>query len=156
MEIADSAPYALDELRGLLRDSREESHAPEELLGRLEHFFEERGRVRSAAMAISRGNLTGPGGFGEIVDDSQQDAERRLGNQVTQTIHLARSARKLGAVAASAFGAGYGGSVWALVEEAQSQSFLDLWAADYHESFPERSAAAQFFPSNAGPGVVQL
>jgi len=38
-----------------------------------------------------------------------------LGNQIPQTIFLAKTARQLGAVAASAFGAGFGGSVWALV-----------------------------------------
>ena len=52
--------------------------------------------------------------FGALVDRSQALAESLLGNQVLQTIHLASSARQLGAVAASAFGAGFGGSVSAL------------------------------------------
>ena len=58
--------------------------------------------------------------FGDLVDRSQQLAERRLGNQVPETIELARSARELGARAASAFGAGFGGSVWALVSRADA------------------------------------
>ena len=45
-----------------------------------------------------------------------------LENQVPQTIGLARSARQCGAAAASAFGAGFGGSVWALVGAARPPS----------------------------------
>jgi galactokinase len=44
--------------------------------------------------------------LGVLVDRSQAMAESILRNQVPETIHLARSARELGAVAASAFGAG--------------------------------------------------
>ncbi|HTL29899.1 MAG TPA: galactokinase family protein, partial [Tepidisphaeraceae bacterium] len=54
---------------------------------------------------------------GDQIDQSQRGAETGLENQVPQTIELQRSARKLGAIAASAFGAGFGGSVWALVDE---------------------------------------
>ena len=39
-----------------------------------------------------------------------------LGNQVPETIALARAALAHGAFAACSFGAGFGGSVWALVE----------------------------------------
>ncbi|HEX4682071.1 MAG TPA: galactokinase family protein, partial [Gemmatimonadaceae bacterium] len=49
--------------------------------------------------------------FGELVDESMRNAERMLHNQVPETVFLARRARELGAVAASAFGAGFGGSV---------------------------------------------
>ncbi|MES2124718.1 MAG: galactokinase family protein, partial [Gemmatimonadota bacterium] len=53
---------------------------------------------------------------GALVDRSQWLAETALRNQVPETMHLTRRARALGAAAASAFGAGFGGSVWALVE----------------------------------------
>ena len=45
---------------------------------------------------------------------SQESAERLLGNQVPETAVLVASARAFGAFASSAFGAGFGGSVWAL------------------------------------------
>ena len=54
-------------------------------------------------------------------------AERLLGNQVPETISLASTARALGAAAASAFGAGFGGSVWALVPEADAHAFASDW-----------------------------
>ena len=47
---------------------------------------------------------------------SQAEAETLLGNQVPETIALARAARELGAFAVVRFGAGFGGSVWALVD----------------------------------------
>ncbi len=50
-----------------------------------------------------------------MAERSQEAAERWLGNQIPETIALARLARHVGATAASAFGAGFGGSVWALV-----------------------------------------
>ena len=43
--------------------------------------------------------------FGRLVDRSQQAAEQLLGNQVPETVFLAAAARRLGAAAASAFGA---------------------------------------------------
>ena len=61
--------------------------------------------------------------FGKLVDESQVAAEELLGNQVPETISLAKHARALGAYAASAFGAGFGGSVWALVSRSEAEQF---------------------------------
>ena len=63
------------------------------------------------------------------------------------TIALAESARKLGALAASAFGAGFGGSVWALVRRSEADDFLDAWRQHYTECFPERADDAELFHS---------
>ena len=73
-----------------------------------------------------------------------------LGNQIRETIELAASARDLGAKAASAFGAGFGGSVWALVEEADAPSFVQAWRSGYTERFPQHAALARFFLTGAG------
>ena len=77
--------------------------------------------------------------LGALVDRSQQLAEEALGNQVPETILLARSARECGAVAASAFGAGFGGAVWAMVRADQSDAFLAAWRERYAAAFPERA-----------------
>jgi len=53
--------------------------------------------------------------LGGLVDRSQELTTTHLRNQVPETIFLAKAAREEGAIAASAFGAGFGGSVWALV-----------------------------------------
>jgi len=54
-------------------------------------------------------------------------AEQALQNQVPQTVWLAAHARDFGAAAATAFGAGFGGAVWALVTEGDADAFAASW-----------------------------
>ena len=82
--------------------------------------------------------------LGKLVDRSQALAESVLKNQVAETIHLARSARELGAVAASAFGAGFGGAVWALIPRADSDRFVAAWRDSYERTFPNRRSRAKW------------
>ncbi|HKB46099.1 MAG TPA: hypothetical protein VKC57_00270, partial [Ktedonobacterales bacterium] len=90
--------------------------------------------------------------LGRFVDRSQEMAERALGNQVPETIMLARSAREGGAVAASAFGAGFGGAVWAMVSADGAEQFLRDWRARYEAAFPARCTAAKWLLTRpAGP-----
>jgi galactokinase len=90
--------------------------------------------------------------LGALVDRSQALAEKALGNQVPETIHLARSAREGGALAASAFGAGFGGAVWAMVPRDAAVTFVGLWRASYERAFPSRRAHAQWLVTRpAGP-----
>ena len=89
-------------------------------------------------------------GLGELIDRSQLGAEQGLGNQVPETIHLQRSARRLGATAASAFGAGFGGSVWALVREENLEEFTQHWSEDYLGAFPAQQGRAQFITTRPG------
>ncbi|HTE44138.1 MAG TPA: galactokinase family protein [Gemmatimonadaceae bacterium] len=89
--------------------------------------------------------------LGSLVDRSQALAEQMLNNQVAETIALAHSARELGAVAASAFGAGFGGSVWAIVQSTNADVFIAAWRNRYAAEFPNRMASARWLvtrPSN--------
>jgi galactokinase len=109
------------------------------LVARLRHFIAESTvLVPGAAHALSAGDLNG---FGALVDESQWYAETDLGNQVPETVDLAASARELGAHAASAFGAGFGGSVWALVDTQHADEFATQWLDLYRRRFPDRTAA---------------
>lgn len=124
------------------------------LLARLEQFVAETGEIiPAAAEALSRSEQER---FGELVDRSQAGAESGLGNQIAETVHLQRRARAMGAVAASAFGAGFGGSVWAMIGEDQAQTFRSRWEADYLARFPERRGGAEFFVTRPGPGASRL
>jgi galactokinase len=89
-------------------------------------------------------------GFGDAVDCSQRLAEQSLCNQVPETIALQRAARSAGAVAASCFGAGFGGSVWAMVPKENVGTFLARWLNDTTSAAPHASG----FNSNAGPAAV--
>jgi galactokinase len=88
--------------------------------------------------------------LGALVDRSMAMAERALRNQVPETSFLSRAARDLGAAAASAFGAGFGGAVWAMIETAQADAFLDAWRSAYVEAFPDRSASSQWLVTRPG------
>lgn len=149
-----SAPDAADRLREILRQSGAPGFAPGLLLQRLEQFAEESNAiVPGVADALASGDLARAGA---LMDRSQRMAETLLGNQTPETMELARSARELGAAAASAFGAGFGGSVWALVNSARANEFRDAWAASYHEKYAERAGASEFLITRAGPGLVQF
>jgi galactokinase len=95
-------------------------------------------------------------GVRELVARSQSLAESALRNQIPETIHLAHRATELGAAAASAFGAGFGGSVWALVRDEEITTFTARWRDDYIARFPERRHRAEFFDSRPGPAATEL
>ena len=133
------APNGLERFRDILRDR-------DDLLRRVEQFDREAMLVRAAGDALARGDLDR---LGRLVDESQAGAERLLGNQVPETIALARDAREHGAVAASAFGAGFGGSVYALVRTSEAHDFQRRWAERYLAAFPARREHATFFITRA-------
>src|SRR2546430_16577437 len=116
-------------------------------------FFEESERI--IPETVARLAAYDVDGIGPLVDRSQRLAERLLGNQIPETIALARSARDLGAVASSAFGAGFGGSVWALVPAATHREFLDRWASAYRHAFPAAPVNAEFFMTRPGPAAIK-
>ena len=94
--------------------------------------------------------------IGPLVARSQANAEHALRNQIPETVHLARRATELGAAAGSAFGAGFGGSVWALVREEDVAVFTARWRDDYLATFPARGHRAEFFSSRPGPAAREL
>jgi galactokinase len=125
-----------------------------DLVTRLDQFAAEALEIIPAAGdALERGDLNA---LGELVDRSERGAEVLLGNQVPETVHLARSARSLGAAAASAFGAGFGGSVWALVRRDDAERFSQCWEESYLTRFPEHADRATFFVTTAGPPAMRL
>ena len=149
-----ASPGAGDRIRELLRAEASAPGGGEERVTRFEHFLLESDMlIPAAADALARGDL---GKLGAVVDQSQQAAEQLLGNQIPETSFLARQARELGAVAASAFGAGFGGSVWALVPESDADAFRARWADTYAARFPVVARRSEFFVTRAGPGAVEL
>ena len=152
--LLDEGEATADRLRALI-DQAPPGTVPHEVLrNRLDHFVAEARRIVPAATrALAASDF---GAFGTLVDESQALAERWLGNQIAETSALARLARQLGAEGASAFGAGFGGSVWALVPERDAERFVQAWRAAYEHEFPMLASRAAFFRSHAGPPVLRL
>ena len=151
---ATSTPDAPQRMREILGDSSHRDFSARVLLDRFDQFFQESVEiVPEAAWALARGDAAA---FGNLVDRSQALAELRLGNQVPETAVLARGARSLGAVAASAFGGGFGGSVWALVSAGDAEAFRSHWGKAYSHVFAASAARAEFFQTRPGPGLLRL
>jgi galactokinase len=134
------SPDRVIRLRQLIRGSRIAGWPAEALERRLDHFLREDARIAEAVAAFRTFDATG---IGRLAQDSQADAENLLANQIPETIALARSARELGAFASCSFGAGFGGSVWALVDRSKAAGFADRWHADA-------------FGASPGPAVIEL
>ena len=96
------------------------------------------------------------GAVGTLVAASQQAAEFGLGNQIAETRALVELARQHGAVAASAFGAGFGGSVWAMIDRANADRFVREWRHSYLERFPEHGKTAQVVLTRPGLPATRL
>ena len=119
----------------------------------LQCYGEVREVIPACVAALKSENMTL---WGDLVDRSQHMAEELLGNQVPETIFLTREARRLGAVAASAFGAGFGGSVWAMIDRSAASQFLEQWRNVYLGAFPQHGEMAEFFIDATGPGAFAV
>jgi galactokinase len=133
---------------------RLEALLPPDLRPRLSQFVAECDEIiPEAEEALARGDVEA---FGEAVARSHALAEQVLGNQVPETVALVRLARELGSPAASAFGAGFGGAVWALFLEEEAGDALARWEAAYLDVFPERGGESAFLISGAGPAAFRI
>jgi galactokinase len=145
---------AADVIRAAVAASGDTEFGADLLRKRFDQFvLESRTIVPGAVDALRDRDL---GRFGALVDRSQRAVEEWLGNQVPETVCLAREARRLGAVAASAFGAGFGGSVWALVPERDAAAFIREWRLAYEGVYPAAATRAVFFETSPGPSALRL
>ncbi|HEX5410018.1 MAG TPA: galactokinase family protein [Gemmatimonadaceae bacterium] len=153
---ATSAPDAPDRIRVMLGGAGPGSDAAANarLLDRFNQFYEESEVIiPRAADALRSGDLAA---FAQLVERSHANAEVLLRNQVPETMWLVRAARALGAVAASAFGAGFGGSVWALVPTPSAAEFGAHWLERYQRAFPSRAQSAAVLVTQAGPAALRV
>ena len=110
------------------------------LRARLDHFIREDARIPRAIDAFAAADVHA---LSELARGSQQDEEALLGNQIPATTELAVRALRQGAFASRSFGAGFGGSVWALVERAGALPFAARWRKEA-------------FIAPPGPAMVEL
>ena len=135
-----ASPAAVEHMRAWIRAARVPAWEPAAMERRLDHFIREDARIAEAVVAFADGDAVR---LGRLAAESQSDAELLLGNQIPETQGLARTARVLGAFAARSFGAGFGGSVWALIERRRADEFAPRWTANA-------------FIAKPGPPLVEL
>ena len=148
----ESAPDASDRIRDILRGSATGDFTPERLVQRFDQFVaESTDIIPLAADALGRADLRA---FGKEVARSQHGAETLLRNQIPETLALVRLALAEGASAASVFGGGFGGSVWALVETREVEEFVARWREGYEREFPDAATSAEFIVTRPGPSAT--
>jgi galactokinase len=122
-----------------------------DLAGRVRHFMmEDRTHIPAAVGALARGNVEG---FAKVVTASHDASRRHLRNIVPPVHDLAREALRLGAEGASGFGAGFGGSLFAIVPADGAARFLDRWRTSYEASYPGEAGTAEFFLARPSDGI---
>ena len=94
-------------------------------------------------------------GVGEVLERSQELADRGLCNQVPQTRLMVSLAREAGAIGTSSFGAGWGGSVYALVRADEAGGFAAQWLRAYRDR-EQGAEQAAVIVTRPGPGACRL
>jgi galactokinase len=150
--VLSSSPRATERLTALISARSATEPSAVDLENRLSHFRHEDARIPEAVRTFRSANRER---ISTLSDESQSDAEVLLQNQVPETIALARAARALGAFGSSSFGAGFGGSVWALVRKSEAPDFAARWLSDYRSAFPHRESATVFL-APPGPPLTWL
>lgn len=123
-----------------------------DLTRRLSHFVREDARVAAAARAIAASEAVS---VATLAADSQREADELLGNQIPETRVLVEEALGAGAWAASSFGAGFGGSVWALTSRDRAAHIGREWVARYRARCLHVSGV-EWFVSPPGPPRVEV
>lgn len=117
-------------------------HRNLDLTGRFTQFYyEDQKHIPEAVHALNNQDFKR---LGESIDHSHRASAQFLWNIVPEIDFLQQTARQLGAIAASGFGAGFGGSAYALVPKT-NKAFIKEWAHQYQQKFPEHTSTSHFF-----------
>lgn len=121
---------------------------------RFEQFFDESEElVPGIAAALASADYEH---LGSRSAESHRQTVELLRNTVPATAWLPDEARRLGALGASAFGAGFGGSCWAIVRRDGAEEFSERWRLAYHAKFPQWAEKSCFFSMLPGPGAFAM
>jgi galactokinase len=104
-------------------------------------FFREREIIFKAVDCLKESNMEA---YGSLINESHVLSSTHLKNIADEVDNLQRLANETGALGATGFGGGFGGSCYALVKEAEVEAFIEQWAERYHERFPQYRSQAQF------------
>lgn len=151
-EALASAPDAAARLTRWLEPTGDGAFSIADLDRRLRHFVDETARAPLAAAAFRDADRAM---LGCLSDESQRDAGELLGNQIPETMLMAKMARTLGAFASSNFGAGFGGSVWAAVPLGDAAAFGEEWIRAYERKLPS-VRHVPWFVARPGPAATEV
>lgn len=150
--VVDQPEAAAALARALAAGGGHDGFDQEMLMRRLAHFVAENDRVSAAVRAFASADAPA---IGDLAAGSQRDADVLLDNQVPATRALAAAALDSGAFAATSFGAGFGGSVWALVRAGEADDVAARWRAAYARQVPD-AGETEAFVTRPGPAALRV
>jgi galactokinase len=113
-------------------------------------ILEDRTHIPGALAALRASDLKA---FGALVSASHRASKKYLWNIVPEIDALQKTACRVGAAGASGFGAGFGGSIFAVTTEEHAEELMGEWRRRYAARFPRRAAESEFFIAEPGPGI---
>jgi galactokinase len=121
----------------------------EDLAERAYQFFREEHIMEKAVASMKSRNIAE---YGRLINESHELSKLYLKNIVEEVDFLKESANRLGAYGATGFGAGFGGSCYAVVDRSRADGFLGKWKQQYLKRFPQYDGKARFdrYPASSG------
>lgn len=125
-----------------------------DLPGRFHQFYEEDQQIiPDVAGAFVRSAFDE---VGDAIDRSHELSKQHLWNIVPEVDFLQKTARELGAIASSGFGAGFGGGVYAIVPRGEEERLMEAWREGYVARFPDHGDAGRFFLTRPSGSAGEL
>jgi galactokinase len=113
-------------------------------------ILEDRRHIPKALAALDGRQMEA---FGKLLVASHLGSRKYLWNIAPEIDFLRKSAVRLGAAGASGFGAGFGGSIFAVTRAEAAGSFLSRWREQYARRYPRRAPQSDFFLTSPGSGL---
>ena len=111
------------------------------LFERSYQFFREREIIFEAVEWLKESRMEE---YGRLINESHDLSRKYLKNIADEVDYLQQSANELGALGATGFGGGFGGSCYAVIQESQAENFIGQWSEKYHQRFPRYRSLTQF------------
>ena len=111
------------------------------LTGRACQFFRERELIEKAVDFLRESRMEE---YGKLLNESHELSREYLKNIAPEVDRLQHLALELGALGATGFGGGFGGSCYALVDEAETKPFIEEWRTAYLKLYPRYRDQASF------------
>ena len=146
--------FDIHEVLGIIERESPDSSTAQTLGERVLQFHTESHVIIPSALRSLESRQMGK--WASLASQSHDLADKLLHNQTPQTNFLAADALRLGALASSAFGAGFGGSVWALVNANAVPQFITAWRTSYCAAFNKQAVRSLFFESRPGPAAFRF
>jgi len=134
-----------------------------ELSDRVFQFYAEESLIKKTVSCLREAGVSaGIRGFGELITKSHELSKKYLKNIEAEIDRLVRIALDLGAIGSTGFGAGFGGSCYAVVPKngptGSAEDFARAWERRYFDRYPEFRGKAQFdeYPACSGARIEIL